>query len=35
MVTCAVLELDRGDVVGGHLDSDLMGHEGIEHGGAE
>ena len=26
MVTCAALELDRGDVVGGDLDADLMSH---------
>jgi hypothetical protein len=32
MVAWTALELDRGDVIGGHLDADLMTHEGIEHG---
>ena len=35
MVTRAALEFDRSDVLGGHLNADLMTHEGIEHGGAE
>jgi hypothetical protein len=32
MITRAAFEFDCGDVIGGHLDVDLMTHEGIMSG---